>query len=196
LFQLTGTKLCTSSAFHPQTDGQLEAANKIITVYLCCLVGDRPRSWLRWLPWAKFCFNSSFQSALQATPFEVVYGRPPPPLFPYQQGTVWVVAVERQLRDRDEFLAEIKERLLQSQQLMKKAHDQKHCDATFTVGDWVWLHLSHRPAVSVRPAGASKLGTKYFGPHQILEKIGSVSYRLQLPAHAKIYNVFHVVFLK
>jgi hypothetical protein len=47
LFWLTGTKLCTSSAFHPQTDGQSEVANKIITAYLRCLAGDRPRSWLR-----------------------------------------------------------------------------------------------------------------------------------------------------
>jgi hypothetical protein len=62
LFWLTGTKLCTSSAFHPQTDGQSEVANKIIMAYLRCLVGDRPRSWLRWLPWAEFCFNS-YQTA-------------------------------------------------------------------------------------------------------------------------------------
>jgi hypothetical protein len=34
-----------------------------------------------------------------------------------------VVAVDRQLRDCDEFLTEIKYRLLQSQTLMKQAHD-------------------------------------------------------------------------
>jgi transposase InsO family protein len=60
LFRLTGTKLCTSSAFHPQTDDQSEITNKIITAYLRCLAGDRPQSWLRWLPWAEFCFNSSY----------------------------------------------------------------------------------------------------------------------------------------
>jgi transposase InsO family protein len=85
LFWLMGTKLCTSSAFHPQSDGQSKISNNIITAYLRCLVSDRPRSWLRWLPWADFNFNSSYQTALQATSFEVVYGRAPPPLFPYQQ---------------------------------------------------------------------------------------------------------------
>jgi hypothetical protein len=43
LFALLGTKLNMSSTFHPQTDGQSEAANKIITMYLWCLAGDRPR---------------------------------------------------------------------------------------------------------------------------------------------------------
>lgn len=37
------TKLHMSSAFHPQSDGQSEAVNKVITMYLRCLVGDRPR---------------------------------------------------------------------------------------------------------------------------------------------------------
>jgi hypothetical protein len=83
LFRLTSTKLCTSSAFHPQMDDQSEVANKIIMAYLRCLAGDKPHSWLRWLPWVEFYFNSSYQMALKVTPFEVVYGRMPPPLFPY-----------------------------------------------------------------------------------------------------------------
>jgi hypothetical protein len=37
-----------------------------------------------------------------------------PPLFPYQADMTRVVTVDRQLRNRNEFLAEIKERLLQS----------------------------------------------------------------------------------
>jgi hypothetical protein len=119
LFRLTGTKLCTSSAFHPQPNGQSEITNKIVTSYLRCLAGDRPRSWLHWLPWVEFCFNSSYQTALKATLFEVLYGHAPPPLFPYQVGLSRVVVVDRQLRDSDEFLTEIKERMLQSQALMK-----------------------------------------------------------------------------
>jgi transposase InsO family protein len=46
LFTLSGVKLQLSSAFHPQSDGQSEAVNKVITMYLRCLAGDRPRQWL------------------------------------------------------------------------------------------------------------------------------------------------------
>jgi len=42
LFQLAGVKLQYTSAFHPQSDGQSEATNKIIMMYLRCLTGDRP----------------------------------------------------------------------------------------------------------------------------------------------------------
>jgi hypothetical protein len=50
LFKLAGVKLRMSTAFHPQTDGQSEVVNRTITMYLRCLTGDRPRSWLDWLP--------------------------------------------------------------------------------------------------------------------------------------------------
>jgi len=60
LFRLSGVKLNMTTAFHPQSDGQSEATNKIIVMYLQCLAGERPRQWLQWLPWAEFCYNSSF----------------------------------------------------------------------------------------------------------------------------------------
>jgi hypothetical protein len=125
LFRLAGVKLLLSSAFHPQTDGQSEVTNRTIVMYLRCLAGDRPRSWLQWLPWAEFCYNSSYQTSLQATPFHVVYGPQPPAPLKYETGTSRVAAVNVQLRDRDEFLQQIRERLLLSQDAMKAQSDSK-----------------------------------------------------------------------
>jgi hypothetical protein len=48
----------------------------------------------------------------------------------------------------------------------------------------------------MRGTRPSKLSAMFFGPYQVTAKIGSISYRLQLPPNAKIHNVFHVVFLK
>ena len=64
LMRLMGTKLHMTSVFHPQSDGQSEAANRVITMYLRCLTGDRPRQWLQWLPWAEYVFNTAYQSSL------------------------------------------------------------------------------------------------------------------------------------
>lgn len=50
LFKMAGVQLRMSTAFHPQTDGQSEAVNKTLTMYLRCITGDRPRAWLDWLP--------------------------------------------------------------------------------------------------------------------------------------------------
>jgi hypothetical protein len=196
LFKFAGVTLRLSTAFHPQTDGQSEVTNRILGVYLRCLAGDRPKGWLRWLPWAEYCYNTSYQTALRTTPFRVVYGRDPPALLPYQPGASRVQALDQQLQDRETFLAQIRDRLLHAQQLMKGQHDAKHRFVAFAVGDWVLLRLHQRLAAAITDKSARKLAPRYYGPFKVLDRIGSVAYRLDLPPRARIHNVFHVVFLK
>ena len=79
LFQLSGTKLCMSSSYHPQSDGQTEAVNRILEQYLRCFAGSQPLRWQEWLPWAELSYNTSVHSSTKMSPFEAVYGMPPLP---------------------------------------------------------------------------------------------------------------------
>jgi hypothetical protein len=64
LFHLAGVKLHISSVFHPQLDGQFEVVNQVILMYLRCLAGDHPKTWLNWLPWAEYRYHTSYQTAI------------------------------------------------------------------------------------------------------------------------------------
>jgi hypothetical protein len=134
LFKLAGVKLRMSTAFHPQTDGQSEVVNKTIAMYLRCITGDRPRAWVDWIAWAEYCYNTSYHLALKTTPFKVVYDRDPPPLIPYQQGAAATPTIEEMFHERDCFLAEVGDRLLQGQEHARRFYDGHHQDLEFKVG--------------------------------------------------------------
>lgn len=93
LFRLNGTSFNFSS-YHPQTDGKSEVVNRTLEMYLRCFSCSKPKQWAKWLPWAEFCYNTSWHSAIKRTPFEVVYDREPPTLLSYFKGTDKVAAVE------------------------------------------------------------------------------------------------------
>jgi hypothetical protein len=115
LMRLMGTKLHMTTVFHPQSDGQTEAANCVIVMYLWCFTGDRPRQWVRWLPWAEYVYNTAYQTSLRDTPFRMVYGHDPLTIRSYEPGETSVAAVAQNMEDRDVFLTDVRYRLEQAQ---------------------------------------------------------------------------------
>jgi hypothetical protein len=104
-----------------------------------------------WLSWGEYFYNTSFHTALRATPFEVVYGRPPPPILPYTVGSAKTEAADTLLRSHDKMLVEVSQQLLQQQHLSKEYYDANHQDVELDVDTWVWLRLLHRTAQSLNP---------------------------------------------
>jgi hypothetical protein len=146
--RLIGPKMHMTSAFHPQSNGQTEAANKVIVIYLRCFTGDHPHQWLRWLPWAEYVYNMAYQLSLKDTPFKVVYDRDPPSIRSYEPGETWVAPLAKTMAARKEFLADVLYRLEQAQAVQKKFYDRLHRPVSYDVGDWVLLCLRQRP---IRP---------------------------------------------
>lgn len=79
---------------------------------------------------------------------------------------------------------------------MKKYVDVKCREVSFEVGDMVYLKLQPYQQKSLAKKECEKLSPKFFGPYEIIEKIGEVAYRLRLPPSTTIHNVFHVSQLK
>ena len=64
------------------------------------------------------------------------------------------------------------------------------------MGDSVYLKLQPYVQTSVATRASHKLSFRYFGPYQIVAKVGNVAYKLLLPATTTIHPVFHVSQLK
>ena len=80
---------------------------------------------------------------------------------------------------------------------MKQQTDQHRSERSFDVGDWVFLWLQPYKQMSLKKAKKdNKLSPKYYGPYKVLQKIGTMAYKLVLPASSRVHLFFHVSCLK
>ena len=79
LFEALGTRLGMSTAFHPQTDGQIERMNRIIEDMRRRLhyVGPDHDDWEELLSSCEFAVYNAYQDSIKTTPFLLNYGQNP-----------------------------------------------------------------------------------------------------------------------
>lgn len=196
LFNKLGTKLHYTTTYHPQTDGQTERVNQCLEMFLRCTVQDTPRLWRSCLPLAEFWYNSTVHSSLGCSPLKALYGHEPdfgamPDALPDETSPVMDVLTARAAQ-----LTILKQNLATAQNRMKQNTDKHRTKKEFQVGDKVLLKLQPYTQASVVNRPFPKLAYKYFGPFQILDRVGKVAYRLELPPDSQVHNVFHISQLK
>ena len=81
LFQFVCTELGVRNAFttayHPQTNGQVERFNRTILASLRAFVGDNPKAWPEFVGPITYAYNTQVHPSLGVTPFQLVLSKPP-----------------------------------------------------------------------------------------------------------------------
>jgi hypothetical protein len=182
-----GIDLEFSTAFHPQTDGQSERANRTLEEVLRHFVSPRQDGWDDWLDMAEHAINNSVSPSTGYTPLFLCYGHNPLCALDVSLGPVLVPAAQSTVEDMHAVLQHAEINLHEPQQRMMAKQNAHRRDVTFAVGDMVRLSTAN---LSLPSSMTKKLTGKYLGPFAVEQVISPVGYRLHLPNTINIHPVF------
>lgn len=197
LFKCCGTKLAMSTAYHPQTDGQTERANRTLEEMIRAFVNHRHDDWDKHLPALEFAYNNSVNPSTGFTPFYLNYGRHPS--FPLSLTNPRTVTpnptATRFVRQLQADYAEATDRVKKAQEVQKKHADKRRRDYKFKIGDKVLVSTAE---INFKlPGQSKKLLAKYIGPYTVTEVINDNAYKLELPSSlSRLHPVFNITRLR
>jgi hypothetical protein len=155
-----------------------------------------PATWLNWLSLAEWWYNTSWHSSIKMNPFKALYGIEPPMHLPHIPCSTDVAALEDWFKGGEYMITRFKQSLKRARNRMKQFPDFKRSERHFVLGDLAYLKLQPYVQSSLRLRTYSKLSQKYYGPFQVVKKVGSVVYTLDLPSSSQLHPSFHVSLLK
>ena len=129
-------------------------------------------------------------------PFEALYGRK------CRSPIHWDEVGKRRdigpdvIEETAELVVKIRDRMKTAQSRQKSYADKRRRDLEFVVGDHVFVKIAPMKGV-MRFGKKGKLSPRFIGPFEILERIGTLAYRVALPpALSGVHNVFHISMLR
>ncbi|GJT71916.1 putative reverse transcriptase domain-containing protein [Tanacetum coccineum] len=157
---------------------------------------DFEGSWDVHLLLVEFLYYNSYHASVRCAPFEALYGRK------CHSPIMWAEVGEGQLigpelvQETTEKISQIKDRRKAARDRQKSYADKRRKPLEFGVGDYVFLKVSPWKGV-VRFGKKRKLAPIFVGPFEIIEKVGLVAYRLDVPEELNgVHDTFHVLNLK
>jgi hypothetical protein len=199
LFELLGTHLNLSTAYHPQTDGQTENANRHVSAYLRHYIAPYQKDWDTHLACAEFALNNHRSSSTGFTPFYMVYGRHPNTPLTLTNEVVDIntdntpLTVETFIKNWHMDLQTARASIETAQIRQQRYANRSRRDVQFKEGDMIYIDSTD---IKLRTL-AAKFKQRWIGPHKVTHRTGAVTYRIQLPSTLKrIHPVFHVSKLK
>ena len=180
-----------STAYHPQSDGQTERENQTLETILRCFVNYQQDDWVDYLHFAEFAINNAVNVSTGYSPFFINYGLNVRADYLKKMDTQ-CVAVEKMLKELGFIHKQTVKALEKSQEAAIRFSNRIRKSHEFKVGDKVWL--VRKNIKTTRPC--DKLDLKKVGPFEIIEKVHENAFRLKLPDHWKIHDVFNVSLLE
>ena len=121
-----------------------------------------------------------------------LYGYHPPSITSYLRENSKAQAVEDHTEHQQEVLKLLKDNLNLAQYRMKQQENQHRSERSFDVGYWVFLRLQPYKQMSLKQAKNDNKLSPNYGPYKVLQKIGTMAYKLELPASSRVHPIFHV----
>jgi hypothetical protein len=194
LMELLNVKLDMSSAFHPQTDGSTERANKTIIQVLRNFVSTRQTDWAQHLTRATVAINIAQNETTKMSPFYVEHGRHPRSL-PDNPAITAIPAVNGLLDTILSIQHTASKNITDARQNQtNQANNKRRPAPTYTIGQQVLLSMEN---IKAKTSIRSKLQAKWTGPYTITEYWPDTdNVRLELPNDWQVHNVFHTSLIK
>jgi hypothetical protein len=185
-----------SSAYHPQTDGSTERANRTVTQMLRQCINDKQTDWVAKLPAIEFAINSARSESTGYSPFFLNSGRMPRPM-------IWNSAPQSEYPSIRNFAQQKRLAIMSAHDSIIAARvkqtrnaNRKRQAAPFQEKDLVYLSSKN---ITFPKGLARKLIPKFIGPYRILKDFGNHSYKIDLPSNLKqrgVHDVFHAALLR